>query len=84
MKRNLYFGAAFLALLAVLVAAEITFEKQADAQTKAAVMAPKFEVDPFWPKPLPNKWHIGQAIGVSVTIANTTGQIVLVIALAQS
>jgi hypothetical protein len=66
MKRNLYFGAAFLALLAVLVAAEITLEKQADAQTKAGVMAPRFEVDPFWPKPMPNKWHIGQAIGVSI------------------
>ena len=29
-------------------------------------MAPRFEVDPFWPKPLPNNWLIGQAIGVSV------------------
>src|SRR5438093_3448755 len=66
MKRNLYIGTAFLALLAVLVIAEIAFEKQADAQTKAAVMAPRFEVDPFWPKPLPNKWHIGQTIGVDV------------------
>ena len=30
------------------------------------VMAPKFEVDPFWPKPLPNHWVIGQTIGLSV------------------
>jgi len=66
MKRNLYIGAAFLALLATLGLAEIFLEKQADAQTKAAVTAPRFEVDPFWPKPLPNKWHIGQTIGVSV------------------
>src|SRR5258707_11875014 len=29
-------------------------------------MAPKFEVDPFWPKPLPNHWVIGSAVGVSV------------------
>ena len=29
-------------------------------------MAPRFEVDPFWPKPLPNHWVIGSAIGVSV------------------
>lgn len=29
-------------------------------------MAPRFEVDPFWPKPLPNHWLIGQTVGVSV------------------
>jgi hypothetical protein len=27
---------------------------------------PRFEVDPFWPKPLPNRWLMGQAAGVSV------------------
>ena len=32
----------------------------------AAVQAPRFEVDPLWPKPLPNKWILGQTIGVSV------------------
>ena len=30
------------------------------------VEAPMFEVDPFWPKPLPNKWVLGNAIGVGV------------------
>ena len=29
-------------------------------------MAPRFEVDPFWPKPLPNHWLLGSTIGVSV------------------
>ena len=29
-------------------------------------IAPMFEVDPFWPKPLPNHWIIGSAIGISV------------------
>ena len=29
-------------------------------------MAPRFEVDPLWPKPLPNHWILGQTIGVSV------------------
>lgn len=28
--------------------------------------APAFEVDPFWPKPLPNHWVLGSAIGVGV------------------
>ncbi len=32
----------------------------------AAPMAPRFEVDPLWPKPLPNHWILGQTIGVSV------------------
>jgi len=27
---------------------------------------PRFEVDPFWPKPLPNRWLMGQAAGGSV------------------
>src|SRR5690242_16051071 len=28
--------------------------------------APRFQVDPFWPKPLPNDWLMGQAAGVAV------------------
>jgi DNA-binding beta-propeller fold protein YncE len=32
----------------------------------AAIDAPYFEVDPFWPKPLPNHWLLGSTIGVSV------------------
>ena len=28
--------------------------------------APLFEVDPFWPQPLPNNWLLGSTIGVSV------------------
>ncbi|HYR43644.1 MAG TPA: hypothetical protein VER98_11510, partial [Terriglobia bacterium] len=32
----------------------------------AGVQAPRFEVDPLWPKPLPNHWLQGQTIGVSV------------------
>jgi hypothetical protein len=31
-----------------------------------AVRAPKFEVDPLWPKPLPNHWVLGNVIGVGV------------------
>ena len=29
-------------------------------------MAPRFEVDPLWPKPLPNHWLLGTVIGVDV------------------
>jgi hypothetical protein len=40
-------------------------QKQAAVQA-AAVQAPMFEVDPLWPKPLPNHWLIGMTIGVAV------------------
>jgi len=35
-------------------------------QSGKASMEPAFEVDPFWPKPLPNHWVLGSTIGVSV------------------
>ena len=35
-------------------------------QSVKAPTAPVFEVDPFWPKPLPNHWVLGSTIGVSV------------------
>ena len=30
------------------------------------VEAPYFEVDPYWPQPLPNHWVLGSAVGVGV------------------
>ena len=30
------------------------------------MQAPRFEVDPLWPKPLPNGWVLGMTIGVAV------------------
>ena len=38
----------------------------AAAQAPAQVMAPRFEVDPTFPKPLPNGWYQGQSIGLWV------------------
>jgi DNA-binding beta-propeller fold protein YncE len=38
----------------------------APAERTALVRAPRFEVDPLWPKPLPNHWVMGQAVGVSI------------------
>ncbi|HEU4618189.1 MAG TPA: hypothetical protein VFV10_09115 [Gammaproteobacteria bacterium] len=38
----------------------------AAASAAEPVQAPAFEVDPFWPKPLPNHWVLGSTIGVSV------------------
>ncbi|HTM24086.1 MAG TPA: hypothetical protein VL225_02770 [Vicinamibacterales bacterium] len=57
-------GSCFVASLAALGVIERSLERAVAAQT--TVMAPRFEVDPFWPKPLPNHWVLGQAIGLSV------------------
>src|SRR5918911_54763 len=64
MKRQLCAGAGFLALLAGLGLGSAWPDLQ--AAPVGAAQAPRFEVDPLWPKPLPNKWILGQTIGVAV------------------
>jgi DNA-binding beta-propeller fold protein YncE len=65
-KRNLLTGAIFVALLGVLGVGQAWLEKTAEAQAANSVMAPYFEVDPSWPKPLPNGYYQGQSIGVGI------------------
>ena len=65
-SRNLWIGGGFAAVLIALAAGEAVLDKTAAAQAQGAVMAPRFEVDPLWPKPLPNHWVLGSAIGVWV------------------
>lgn len=65
-NRNVVVGASLLALLVTLGVVQMVLEKAAAAQSQSAVQAPRFEVDPLWPKPLPNHWVLGQAIGVWV------------------
>ena len=66
MKRNLYIGGAFLALLLALGAGSMVLQKRAVVHAAGGTQVPRFEVDPMWPKPLPNHWLLGQTIGVSV------------------
>src|SRR6202163_2975924 len=65
MSRNSYIGVSLLALFGALWIGFSIAEKRAVVEA-AGVQAPRFEVDPMWPKPLPNKWILGQTIGVSV------------------
>jgi DNA-binding beta-propeller fold protein YncE len=51
------------ALIVLGIATLVADRKVVNAGT---VMAPRFEVDPMWPKPLPNHWIMGSTIGVSV------------------
>ena len=65
MKRHVYIGVALvLAVTALGIGSHLLDRKITLAA--AAPQAPRFEVDPLWPKPLPNKWILGQTIGVSV------------------
>jgi len=66
LKRNVMIGAALVTALTALGVAQHAIETTVDAQAKGAVMAPRFEVDPMWPKPLPNHWLLGNTIGVGV------------------
>jgi len=64
--RNLVVGTAFVALVLALGIGQAALERTAAAQGRGTVQAPRFEVDPLWPKPLPNHWLLGSTIGVSV------------------
>jgi DNA-binding beta-propeller fold protein YncE len=66
MKRNVAIGTGLLALLAALGLSQSVLQRTAAAQAKGGVQAPRFEVDPMWPKPLPNHWVYGNVIGVGV------------------
>ena len=64
-KRDLLIGVTFLVLLAGLAIGEKILERRTAVAEAAGVQAPMFEVDPLWPKPLPNHWILGNTIGVS-------------------
>jgi len=65
MQTRLKVGLGFAAVIAALGIGSIALEKRAVVEA-AAVQAPKFEVNPMWPKPLPNHWVLGNVIGVHV------------------
>ena len=55
MKRTVTIAAAFLALVTAFALAPAAFQA-----------VPSFEVDPLWPRPLPNHWLLGSVTGVAV------------------
>jgi len=63
-KRNLLIGVTFVVTLSALFIGQRILENRTVAEA-AGVQAPTFEVDPLWPKPLPNHWILGNTIGVS-------------------
>ncbi len=55
---------ALVAGIALLTFGADVLESAAESRTRAD--APIFEVDPFWPQPLPNHWILGSVVGVGV------------------
>jgi DNA-binding beta-propeller fold protein YncE len=64
-KRHMLVAAMFVLVLGALGVTQVVLQQAVEAQGDT-VSAPRFEVDPFWPKPLPNHWVLGSAIGVWV------------------
>jgi DNA-binding beta-propeller fold protein YncE len=66
LKSSLVVRAVLITLLVALVSGPGGSETTASAQRQTGTQAPKFQVDPFWPKPLPNHWVLGSVTGVAV------------------
>ena len=65
-RRRMVIGGAVAVTLTVLGCGQAMLQQRADAAKGPMVEAPRFEVDPMWPKPLPNHWLLGSTIGVWV------------------
>jgi len=71
-KRGLIIGIGLVVSTGALWISQENVQAAADAQS---VQAPVFEVDPFWPKPLPHNWRLGSSIGVWVDDQETVWMI---------
>lgn len=66
-RHRLYVGVIFAAFIVAASLGDYATHKTIAAQGKArAAQAPRFVVDPLWPKPLPNHWVLGSVTGVAV------------------
>ena len=66
MKQQYKTASAIIAVIAVLAIAQWALQTASSAQSRATVQAPMYQVDPFWPKPLPNNWVLGSVVGLSI------------------
>jgi hypothetical protein len=55
-----------LCLLVAYAAASVGYAQVIPRQALDASGAPQYRVDPFWPKPLPNRWSMQQIVGISI------------------
>ena len=64
--RNLVPGATILIFLVTLAVGQHLLKRTVVARGQGSGQVPRFQVDPLWPKPLPNQWVMGSVIGVAV------------------
>ena len=64
-KIKLFIGATLVGVLVVLGVGQSKLQESSGAASND-IMAPHFLVDPYWPRPLPNMWAMGNTIGVEV------------------
>ena len=64
-RQKLVSGGVLVAAIVALGFGQALLQRHAEAQG-SSVLAPMFEVDPLWPKPLPNNWLLGWTIGAWV------------------
>ncbi len=65
-RNRLIAGVLVVGLVALVAAERLVQRAGAADDSQTMVEAPRFEVDPGFPKPLPNGWLMGMAIGVAV------------------
>ena len=65
-RRNLKRSVTILMVLGTLVVGYHLLDRTVVARSQGSDQVPRFQVDPLWPKPLPNLWLMGSVIGVSI------------------
>jgi len=63
---QLYAAALVIGSALALAAGTVISAQAVAGQAVDANGAPQYRVDPFWPKPLPNRWSMQQVTGLSV------------------
>jgi DNA-binding beta-propeller fold protein YncE len=67
LKRRAFAQTCLVGLIAALgMAARTGYEEVHAQKAGGTVQAPRFEVDPLWPEPLPNHWVLGSLGGITV------------------
>jgi DNA-binding beta-propeller fold protein YncE len=66
LQRNFMYGAVLAASVFGLIGGITLLQNAATAQQPAMVDIPMFEVDPLWPKPIPNEGLLGMTIGAAI------------------
>jgi DNA-binding beta-propeller fold protein YncE len=65
-KSKVVLAVGLALVFAGLGVGQFMLQQKADAASGSGVSAPAFQVDPFWPKPLPNHWLLGNVIGIAI------------------